>query len=121
MAHADLSHLPIEVREGLQAARGRDRRVTGGRLRVQMGETWYPIRAFDETGFDVGLDVAPKLRGRVEIHDGPRVVRTALIVAEQPRDGVMRYGFKRITVARDTAPLDYERIVEAPAGYIAAT
>ncbi|MFO6464542.1 hypothetical protein ACK8OR_09120 [Jannaschia sp. KMU-145] len=118
MSQPDFYHLPKEVRDGLIAARARHQRATGGRLRVQVGDDWYPIRSCDDTGFEVGLDAAPKLRGLVEIHDGPRVVRSALIVAGDPNGDAMRYEFKRVTAARQNAPLDYERDGEAPAGLI---
>lgn len=112
--------LPKEVLDGLERARNRDRKVSGGKLRVQVGDAWYPIRSYDALGFEVALDVAPKLRGLVEIHDGARHVRSALIVAVEVVDGAMRYGFKRATSVRDTPPLDYEALVQAPAGYLPA-
>jgi hypothetical protein len=120
MTETDLFHLPKEVRDGLLAARARDRRATGGRLRVQVGEDWYPIRAFDATGFEVAIDAAPKLRGLVEIHDGPTLLQTALIIACEADADVMRYEFKRVTAARADAPVDYERASEAPAGFLTA-
>ncbi|MGB3553082.1 MAG: hypothetical protein WBA25_00410 [Jannaschia sp.] len=120
MPEPDLSFLPEEVRLGLARARDREHRATGGRLRVQMGEAWYPIRSYDATGFEVGLDVAPRLRGHVEIHDGARMVRSALIVAGEASGGLLRYGFKRVTEVRQTAPVDYARGGEEPAGYLGA-
>ncbi|WP_299812836.1 hypothetical protein [uncultured Jannaschia sp.] len=113
-------HLPQEVREGLARARDRARRQTGGRLRVQMGDTWYPILSYDDAGFDVALQTAPKLRGLVEIHEGPRLLRSVLIVATEPVGTVMRYTFKRATAARTTAPLDYVRSGDEPLGYLAS-
>ncbi|WP_179378919.1 hypothetical protein [Jannaschia marina] len=124
ISEADLYHLPVEVREGLALARKRDRRATGGRLRVQMGETWFPIVTFDDAGFEVPLEAfagAPNLRGLVEIHDGPRLIRTVLIIAGEPTGDTMRYDFKRATAARAQAPVDYERASDIPAGYIAPT
>ncbi|MEM9795970.1 MAG: hypothetical protein AAF919_05755 [Pseudomonadota bacterium] len=121
MSQPELYFLPQEVREGLARARARDQRATGGRLRVQVGDAWYPIRRFDETGFDVALDAAPKLRGLVEIHDGARMVRSALIVAGEPSGEVMRYEFKRVTAVRDSAALDYERSSDLPSGYLSAS
>ncbi|MEM8825163.1 MAG: hypothetical protein AAGF30_16265, partial [Pseudomonadota bacterium] len=110
--------LPKEVREGLERAREQDRRKTGGKLRVQVGDTWYPIRSFDQSGFEVGIDDAPKLRGLVEIHDGARMLRQALIIAGASTDDVMRYEFKRATASRSAAPVDYVRKSEAPVGYL---
>ncbi|CTQ48329.1 hypothetical protein [Jannaschia donghaensis] len=121
MSESELFHLPAEVREGLALARARDRKSTGGRLRVQMGEAWYPIITFDETGFEVPLTAfadAPHLRGLVEIHDGPRMIRTVLVVAGEPSGDTMRYDFKRTTAPRMQAPVDYERTTEAPVAYL---
>lgn len=114
----DLFFLPKEVRDGLARARSRDRKASGGRLRVQAGEVWCPITAFDDEGFEVAIEVAPKLRGLVEIHEGPRLLRSVLIVATERSENMMRYTFKRTTAARTTAPLDYERSTEQPSGYL---
>ena len=116
----DEGFLPRDVLDGLERARHRHRLATGGKLRIQVGEAWYPIRSYSSTGFDVPLDVAPKLRGRVEIHDGPRMICTALIVAAMPDGDLMRYEYKRTTPARMTAPLDYERAGDLPSGYLSA-
>lgn len=121
MAKTERHFLPKEVREGLETARAKDRRKTGGKLRVQVGDTWFPIRSYDDTGFQVALDIAPKLRGLVEIHDGVNMVRTVLIVAADPSGDMMHYEFKRATAARQTAPLDYVREGPTPAGYLSQT
>lgn len=124
MDESDLYYLPEEVRAGLAAARARDRKVTGGRLRVQMGEIWYPIHSFDDTGFEITLDAmagGPMLRGLVDIYKGPRMIRSVLIIAREPDGETMRYDFKRTTAPRTQAPLDYERTGDAPAGFIAGT
>lgn len=121
MTDDDLFLVPSEARESLSRAEARDRKASAGRMRVQVGEAWYPIAALDDAGFEVALDVAPKLRGLVEIHEGPRLLRSALIVAMGPIGDVMRYAFKRTTAPRMTAPLDYERTDALPSGYLAAT
>ena len=113
--------LPAEVRDGLDRARTRARKATGGRLRAQMGEDWVPIVAFDAAGFEVPLTAlaeAPNLRGLVEIHEGPRMVSTVLVVAAARTGDRMRYEFKRATPARTEAPVDYEQEGAAPAGYL---
>lgn len=118
MSQPEFHFLPKEVREGLERARRQNEKRTGGTLRVQVGDAWYPILSYDRTGFEVALDVAPKLRGLVEIHDGPRHVRSVLIVATEAMDGAMRYSFKRTTAARMRAPVDYELTGELPVGYL---
>jgi len=121
VSESELFHLPASVREGLAMARRRDRKATGGRLRVQMGETWYPIVSFDASGFEVPLeafDGGPALRGLVEIHEGPRMIRSVLVVAGEASETTMRYDFKRTTLPRTQAPVDYERAVDVAAGYL---
>lgn len=122
MTDVDFFLLPAEVRDGLNLARARDRRATGGRLRVQMGETWYPVTSCDATGFDVPLSAlagSPALRGLVEIHEGPRMIRSVLVVAVASSNGSMRYEFKRTTAPRTRAPLDYESASDLPVGFLA--
>jgi len=121
MGQTDIQFLPKEVREGLAKARARDRKKTGGRLRVQMGDTWYPITSYDASGFDVELEVAPKLRGLVEIHEGANLLQSVLIVATEPEGEVMRYTFKRATAARMSPPVDYERAIEETAGFLSSS
>lgn len=124
MNESEFYHLPKEVRAGLAAAQAKDRKATGGRLRVQMGETWYPIHSFDGTGFEIMLDVmagGPMLRGLVDIYEGPRMVRSVLIIAGEPDGKTMRYDFKRTTAPRVQAPVDYVRATDAPAGYLTGT
>ena len=117
---ADLYYLPKEVRDGLDRARAAAAKRRG-RLRVQAGEAWFPITDLTETGFEVALADAPRLRGLVEIHDGARLVRTCLVVAMEPTaNGGMRYDFKRATAVRHAAALDYVADRPAPAGYLAA-
>ncbi len=120
MIDDDMNHLSADVREGLAHAQARARKASGGRLRVQVGDVWYPVLSYDAGGFEVALDIAPKLRGLVEIHEGPRFLRSVLIVATEPSGDRMRYAFKRTTEARTTAPLDYERSGSVPSGYIGA-
>jgi hypothetical protein len=115
---AGFQFLSDEVRAGLDAARDRARRGTGGKLRVQIGDDWFPIRAFDATGFEVDLGAAPRLRGAVELHDGPRHVHSALIVATERRGDAIRYVFKRLTRVPDGQPLDYARETPEVAGLL---
>jgi hypothetical protein len=76
-------------------------------LRLRVGESWFPIRAIDETGFDLDASFAPKLRGLVEIHEGATLLRTGLVVASEPSGDVVHYDFKRATEARRSPPRDY--------------
>ena len=69
-----LEFLPNYVREGLEAARKRDQKRKS-RLRVQVGDTVYPVLRFWDNGFALDADFSPgKLRGLVDVYDGSRHV-----------------------------------------------
>ena len=105
--------LPKEVREGLEAARKADLKRKS-RLRVQVGDNFYPILRLWENGFALDADHAPHLRGLVDLFDGGRHLYQCLIVASSEEGGEMLFDFKRNTAAVDKAPLDYTRPENAP-------
>ena len=107
------TYLPKEVREGLEQARRRDRRKAA-RLRVAVGDNYYPVMEFREGGFALDLDDAPKLRGLVDLYEGGQHLYQCLIVASEEDGALMRYEFKRSTAAVDKAPLDFARDENAP-------
>ena len=110
--------LPKEVQEGLEQARGRDRRKKA-RLRVSVDEfTLYPVLEFRDGGFSLDAANAPKLRGLVDLYEGSRHLYQCLIVASEEDGTLMRYEFKRSTAAVDRAPLDFARASTAPIAYL---
>ncbi len=112
-----LEFLPNEVVEALAAARNRE--VTRkSRLRVQVGETVFPVLRFWHDGFAMDAAFATKLRGLVDVYDGSRHVFQCLIVASTVEHGQLVCEFKRNTAVRDSAPLDYWRDEHAPVGYL---
>jgi len=108
-----MTYLPKDVRAGLDAARAKDAKRKA-RLRVETGESYFPVLRIWDNGFSVDLEDAPKLRGLVDIYDGPRHLYQALIVASSDMAGERRFEFKRNTAAADAAPLDFERETPAP-------
>lgn len=109
--------LPKEVRDGLETAQKRALKRKN-RLHVRIGEQHFPIHEFTETGFTMTMDAAPRLRGFVDIYDGPRHVFYALIVACDEEAATLHYEFKRATAIQADAPIDYERSANAPVGYL---
>jgi len=99
--------LPDDVRKGLEAARKRDQKRKN-RLRVGDGPEAFPILRFKETEFALDRENAPQLRGLVDIFDGSRHLYQALIVTAAEDGDQMVYEFKRMTQARDSAPVDYQ-------------
>lgn len=109
--------LPKEVQEGLDQARKRDQRRRA-RHRVMVGDIAYPVLDLQDGGFALDIQNAPKLRGLVDLYDGSRHLCQCLIVASEADGPLMRYEFKRSTVAVDRAPLDFVREPDAPIAYI---
>ncbi len=110
--------LPKEVQDGLDRARGRDRR-NKARLRVAVDDvTLYPVLEFRDGGFALDIANAPKLRGLVDLYEGSRHLYQCLIVASEEDGTLMRYEFKRATAAVDRAPLDFVREPRAPIAYL---
>lgn len=109
--------LPKEVLDGLNAARKRDLKRRSHR-RVHVGEDVYPILEYAEEGFAVDAENAPRLRGLVDIYDGARHLYQALIVASAKEGDLMRYEYKRNTLAADHAPVDFEQSVTKVAGLL---
>lgn len=107
------TYLPKEVREGLDAARIAGLRKVS-RLRVETETDSFRVLRMWKTGFSVEAEVAPTLRGLVDLYDGARHLYQCLIVASELEGGEMIYEFKRSTAAADAAPLDFIRDAGAP-------
>lgn len=109
-----LSH---EVQAGLDAARKAERRRTS-RLSLQAGSQSYRVLRAWEGGFALESEVAPHLRGLVDLYEGARLVSQCLIVASEEEADEIRFEYKRVTEATDEQPLDFERAPNAPVGLL---
>jgi len=112
------TYVPKAVQEALDAARVQGLKKKS-RLRVQVGESQFPVLRMWKTGFSVEEATAPQLRGLVDLYDGARHISQCLIVASESEGGEMRYEFKRATAAAESAPLDFYRAPDAPVALIA--
>ncbi len=108
-----MTYMSEEVRAGLDAARAKQLKRKS-RLRVETGNSYYPVLRMWDTGFAVDADHAPNLRGLIDLHDGPRHLYQALIVASRDEAGERLFEFKRNTAAADQAPLDFVRETPQP-------
>jgi hypothetical protein len=106
-----------EIQAGLDAARVAGLRKAS-RLRISAGDDVYPVLRMSKTGFAIAAEDAPKLRGLVDLYDGANHLFQCLIVAHEEDGAEMRYEFKRATAVNDHAPLDFERLADAPMGLI---
>lgn len=107
------SFLPKSVRDELAAAQKKSRRKQATRV-VHVGDEAYAILDYSEDGFSVDVEDTPRLRGLIDIYDGPRHLYQALIVASARQGDVMRYEFKRNTAASTTPPVDFEQPDDRP-------
>jgi hypothetical protein len=112
-----LEFLPKEVRDGLEAARMRDRKRRS-RLRVQVGAAVFPVLRFWDEGFALDASMTPHLRGLVDVYDGARHIFQCLIIASSVENGELVCDFKRSTMVSDRAPLDFWRDENAPVAYL---
>jgi len=109
--------LPKALQDELAMAQKAARRRKARRV-VHVGDEAYPILEFRDDGFAVDGEVTPRLRGLIDIFDGPQHLYQALIVASAEDGDLMRYEFKRNTAAATTAPVDFEQDANRPAGLL---
>jgi hypothetical protein len=113
-----LEFLTKEIRDGLEAARQRDRRKKS-RLRVQVGDAVFPVLRLWEDGLALDASLTPHLRGLVDVYDGATHILQCLIVASSAGGGELVCTFKRSTpIGADRPALDYWRDENAPVGLL---
>lgn len=112
-----LEFLPEDIRRGLMQAQDKAERRSR-RLSVHVGGAVFPVLRLWDGGFSVDHARTPRLRGLVDVFDGPRHVSQCLIVAAAIDGEQMVYEFKRETAVLDRPPVDYERDTPLPSGYL---
>lgn len=113
-----LEFLPQELRDGLAAGRRRALRRKS-RLHLQVGEAVFPILRIWADGFSVDADLAPgRLRGLVDLYDGPRQLLQCLIVASEIQQDELVCLFKRASPVAERPAADYWLGEQQPAGYL---
>lgn len=88
------------------------------RLRLQVGESVFPVLDVWKGGFSVSKEDCPNLRGFVELYDGTRHIASCLVVCAKQDDDVMRYEYKRVTRAQMEGAKDFVVDLTAPTGYL---
>lgn len=100
------TYVPSSVQEGLDAARiSRLRKAS--KLRIETTDGYFRVLRLWENGFSVAIEDAPRLRGYVDLYDGPTQLFQCLIVASSEEAGEMRYDYKRMTAVSHTPPSDF--------------
>ena len=111
------SFLSEEVRAGLEMARKRAL-TRKSRLRIMVGDEYFPVLRYNDCGFVMDAEVAPPLRGLVDLYDGAKHLSQCLIVASTEEFGERTYEFKRETAHAEQPALDYVRAADAPVALI---
>ncbi|WP_296424807.1 hypothetical protein [Yoonia sp.] len=109
--------LPKAVRQGLQEARKAALRRKD-RLAVHDGDHTYRIRRFWDGGFALDLKGSDRLRGHVDIYDGPRHLYRCLVVSSIVEDNERVFEFKWLTPVTDRPAADFVRPDFVPAGLL---
>lgn len=112
-----LELLPKHLLDGFHAAQRRQARRRS-RLHIRVGEAVFPVLRQWPGGFSLDAASAPRLRGLVDLYDGPRHILQGLIVAWVEDADEIRCEFKRATVVSDGPAADFWRGEPGPAGFI---
>ncbi|PTX57500.1 hypothetical protein C8N43_2170 [Litoreibacter ponti] len=108
-----IEFLPKDVADELAKARiAQQAKKT--RLRVEVGDEMIPLVRLTSTHFAISKDLAPRLRGLVDIYDGSRHLYQALVVATSFDGDAVVFEFKRNTATCTGPALDFERDENAP-------
>lgn len=111
------NHMSPEVLEGLKRAQSQAIHRKN-RLRVFVGDDYYPVLRSWEGGFSLAAEDAPHLRGTVEFCDGTKIIHECLIVCSAQEGSEMIYDYKRLSPAVEKAPVDFEQSEDAPIAYL---
>ena len=100
------TYVPEAVQAGLDAARNK-RQKQKSKFRIETQDGYFRLLKLWDGGFAVSLDDVPKLRGLVDIYDGPNHLFQCLIVASCEEMYEMHYEYKRMTAVLRNAPRDF--------------
>jgi hypothetical protein len=105
------------VRQGLEEARKADLKRKD-RLSVHDGDNTYRIRRFWDGGFALDLEGSARLRGHVDIYDGPKHLYQCLVMSSVADDHERVFEFKWLTAVATAPAADFERPEFVPAGLL---
>ena len=98
--------LSKDVLAGIEAAQKTSFKKKN-RLRVEFNRNHYPIISLTQNGFCVEAEMAPMIRGLVDLYDGDKHFKQCLIVASKEENGIVHFDFKRNTATQTSAPQDF--------------
>ena len=106
-------YLSKEVQQSLNAALAQHKR-NKARYSVKFDGSMYPVAKLWNKGFSLKGEVAPNMRGLVNLFGGTNHVFRNFIIASDEENGEVKFEFKRSTPPSDRAALDFARRSDAP-------
>jgi len=110
--------LPEEIARAL--ARKSERARAAKRLRVETGESWFPVRRHWRGGFALSEAHGRKLRGYVDLYEGPSHLMRCLILAARTEDGETEFEVQQINPVAVAPAADHVLDAPPPAGLLPA-
>ena len=98
--------LSKDVLAGLEASQKTNLKKKN-RLHVEFNKNHYPIIWLTQNGFCVEAEMAPMIRGLVNLYDGEKHLKQCLIVAYKEENGIVHFDYKRDTATQTSAPKDF--------------
>ncbi len=108
--------LPDEIARAL--VRKADRARAARRLRVETGDAWYPVRRHWRGGFALSRAHGNRLRGYVDLYEGPRHVMRCLILAARDAGEEIEFEVQEVNPVAAGPAADHVRAVPQPAGLL---
>ena len=99
--------LSKDVLAGLEDAQKKMGAKKNKRFRVEFNKTRYPVLSLKKNGFSVEAEIAPEIRGLVDLYDGDKHLQQCLIVASKEESGIVYFEYKRSTATSTSAPKDF--------------
>ena len=109
--------LPEAVRKGLEEAQ-KAALKRSNRLCIHVGDDVYRVNRLWDGGFSMAAKDAPKIRGHVQIYDGPRHLYQALVVASRDEEEERVFEYKWHQAALDRPAADFAMKQDMPAGLL---
>ena len=98
--------LSKDVLAGLEAAQKTSLKKKN-RFRVEFNKNHFPVMRLTQNGFCVEAEMAPMIRGLVDLYDGDKHLKQCLIVASKEENGIVHFDYKRNMATQTSAPKDF--------------
>ena len=98
--------LSKDVLAGIEAAQKTSSKKKN-RLRVEFNKNYFPVMRHTKNGFSIEAEMAPMIRGLVDLYDGDRHLKQCLIVASKEENGLVHFDFKREAATQTSASKDF--------------